>query len=615
MDLKDGTQLQKFWSAYDASWERLRPFRESRKHLIDEYVGSEYGPNREIASRRRTIVSGIFNTVDIISGTLVSDQPRVMATSDYRECKPFARRLQRATNNQIIEMDLETTLQKVVMDAMFSMGIVKVFFAPGNPVEMPNPEMPPEPSMFDPPEVMQAYREAQFAIEPNILIDAGKPFVQRISLDDFCFDMSAREWEEISFAAHTYRVTLNSVKSDGRFDPEVVKQLNAESKWASNTQNHDERASDISDNRDVDDIDDMVTLCDVYLPRENNGKGVWAVLPANQRGLPPLYVENWRGPEEGPFMGLTLSDVPDNIMPVSFVGNILPLHQAINSLMRKGIRQAKNQKTILGYRDNGNDAKKIVEADDMATVAMRDKDSTFVMRFNGVDNQTAGYAQLLSGEMNQQAGNPNAIGGLSSQTGTVGQDQMLQQAAGQRIAKMQKRVIAFTKKIVKSIGWMLWVDEVKRMPGQERVPGLSEPIDVSWTPEDREGDFMQYNINVDPYSMPYQSPEQKIAAISDRIQNFYLPALPLMQQQGMTLDFNAINELYAELLNIPQFRDIIISADVQPQEPPSGQPPQPNKPGSTTRNYVRQSSSNPAGQKAMQVQQMMASQPQAESMQ
>ena len=213
-----------------------------------------------------------------------------------------------------------------------------------------------------------------------------------------------------------------------------------------------------------------------------------------------------------------------------------------------------------------------------------------------------GATQVVKSQANEDAGNVNALGGIKASTGTVGQDQMLTQAASGRISKMQSRYVDFTAKIMKHIAWMLWVDEVKRMPGQEMIPGLSMPVDVSWTPEDREGDFMDYNFSVDPYSTVYRSPEQQIASINDRVQNLYLPAMPYLQQQGMSIDFQAINEAYAELLDIPLFKNIIISAEPPPEDPPSGRPPQPNTPTQTTRTYERRDTANPEsmGQMAMQ---------------
>jgi hypothetical protein len=98
---------------------------------------------------------------------------------------------------------------------------------------------------------------------------------------------------------------------------------------------------------------------------------------------------------------------------------------------------------------------------------------------------------------------------------------------------MQFRVIDGAKRVIRDLGHMLWNDKFKVMRGSMGVPGAERyTVDMTWTPEDREGDFLDYNFDIDLYSMPYQSPAQKVQAAMQIMTQLFMPCSRWASSRG-----------------------------------------------------------------------------------
>ena len=598
--------------AIRTSRKTLRPFCENRKKLIEEYVGSHWGDSDgDGDSKVREVLVNMLNlTANTYTFSLAAERPRVLITTAQDSLYRFSKTFQTAVNNHIAEIHIEESLRMIVLDAFFSVGIAKVFLAPSKPIEMPNPDMPTEPWEGAPQGVWDQYREAQAGgIEPNIWVDPGRPMLARVSLDDFIFDTRATSWEKIEFAVHEYRVPLEDVKGDMRFDDfkENVEKLKSSSKWDSD-QRH-EGADPVSEmtqaNVDHDETSPMVNLMDVWLPRE----GKWCVFSdAGEDGLLPLLIEKWDGPEGGPFHLLSFSDVPDNIMPSSPAQNLKGLHDLMNSIMRKQSRNSRDSKTVTAYRGDGQDAQQIQSAGNNEMIKVSDIDSVKEIHFAGVDQTDLAFFSNIDGTFSRMAGNLDAMAGLGPQSDTLGQDKLIHGAVSKREAKMQYHVVAFTANIMSDIGWMLWVDAVKEIPGQRHESGIDLPIDASWTPGEREGDYLQYNFKVEPYSMAYKSPTERMQSLTAFLRDLALPLREEIRAQGGSIDFKAIVEDYADMADMPRIKRWITFDDGYEPTTPEGNAP--GMPANTSREYVRKSVSTggtPDAQRVQNQQSLLAS--------
>lgn len=585
-----------------ASHLALKPFRENRRKAIENYVGSEWGEVTE--ERRQVLVNILALTARTYMMSLAAERPNVLVTANEMQLKPFAKKYQVGINNVLKEIQFEKTMRQIVLDAFFSIGIAKVYYADGNPVEVPNPAMPQEPGFGSSQQDWDDYNQIQELMAGTTWIDPGKPFVERISLDDYIYDTQARSFDRARFQAHEYRVPLSEVRKDDRFDKKAVKKLSSSSKWSGlSFGSHEEQTKDLIGNphMDHDEIEPMVTLIDLFLPFEQK----WAVLAADDSQA-PLFVDDWNGPENGPFHHLRFDEVPDNAMPLAPAQNLRLLHQLMNSMMRKQARQANRQKDITTYQGDDKDARQVQQANDGDTVRVNNPDSINVLKYGGVDQMNLAFYQVVDGIYNRMAGNLDAMAGLGPQSKTATQDQMINEAVSQSEARMQYSVVEFVAGVSSDIGQMMWADELLEVQGSYTEPGLTFPIDATWTPEMREGDFIQYGFDVEPYSMAYKAPTQRLASIGQAIQML----APAIQTGTVMINGAELANTAAELLNEPRIRDIIQMAP--PPDPMMGQEGQ-GGPGDTgPKKYIRENISTqgtPDSQRVQLAQQFSAGAP------
>ena len=81
----------------------------------------------------------------------------------------------------------------------------------------------------------------------------------------------------------------------------------------------------------------------------------------------------------GPFQPLVFSQLPDNFEPVSLMGNLWAIHETINSLIRKMIRQANRQKDVTVYAGPENDAIRARDTPDGGMCRVASPDSMTIM--------------------------------------------------------------------------------------------------------------------------------------------------------------------------------------------------------------------------------------------
>ena len=117
------------------------------------------------------------------------------------------------------------------------------------------------------------------------------------------------------------------------------------------------------------------------------------------------------------------------------------------------------------------------------------------------------------------------------------------------------------------------------IPGTDmKVPGSLKRI----------GQFIDYNFKIEPYSMSYNPPELKLQKLTNIVGQLS-PFLPLMQQQGINLNFTSLIKMYSEYSNLPELLEILEVADPMQSQSMSMERPVQN--ATTTRNYVRENRS------------------------
>ncbi|MFH1567914.1 MAG: hypothetical protein ABIL09_07920 [Gemmatimonadota bacterium] len=535
MDPKSDTHLQRLKKAVEYSRTRLAVFRKNRLEAIRQFVGEHYS---EDGAKDHVPINLLEMAVNIFLTNLVAKAPQVLVSTPHLQLKSMAADYELAMNYHIRKIKLVNTLQEATVDAMFSMGIVK-----------------------------SGLELLSFADQSDVLHEIGRPFSDSVDLDNWVHDTAATHWSRVSFAGDRYRVPLELAKASESYRKATREKLVATRKGDSE-ENGEERAEGITKGAtsDPDEYEDYVELWDLWLPRDN------LVLTIPAEGEPKvLRLVEWEGPRDGPYQTLSFETVPGNIMPLPPVALWRDLHELSNRIFNKIARQADRQKTVLGVRaGKEDDGKRVVDASDGEAISMDNPENAREFRFGGVDGPMMAFQLQLENLYNKHAGNLDVIGGLSPQAETLGQEELLTQASNKRIQAMQSRVHDFAVEVIKSQGWYLWHDPLISLPLSKRVPGTSIEVPVSFSPEERNGEFEDYNIDIQVYSMAERTPAQMLQMLQQIFTQFLVPFAPQLEAQGKMVDIGAVLQLVGKYANFPDLNEILV--DVNPQQLPGRGP-------------------------------------------
>jgi hypothetical protein len=497
-------------SAVDWSIQQLATPKQKRLDAIKQYVGNHYA---EKGSDKVVPTNFLELALTIYVQQLAAKAPAAHVTTQIERLKPWALSTELALNQLPDELKLSSTLRRCVIEALFSFAVVKIGLCSSG-------------------ELYQGH-------------DLGKPFVDLVSLDNYFCDMSAKSRAAIDFEGNDYWVTQAEAKAmfgknDIEADPFTITGPSGE-----------EKAEGISTDEGATLYQEKVWLRDVWLPREN------VVLTYGVTSKKIFRVVKWDGPEGGPYRMLGFSDVPDNLLPLPPVALWRDLHELGNTLFRKLGRQADAKKTVAAFSGGNNEdveaLRRAADGDGIRYTGQKPEQITV----GGIDNSTLAFYLQVRDLFSYFAGNIDALGGLSPSSDTLGQDQMVSEAANSRISYMRDCTTAFVSDIFKTLAWYIWTDPVRERKVYKKVKGLDLSLPVVWSAETREGDWLDYNFDIDAFSMRSDSPETKMQKIGLVIERYVTPMMPLLQAQGGSIDFKSLMSLISRLSNLPELLDII----------------------------------------------------------
>jgi hypothetical protein len=556
------TKRNAFFTEYKDSRTQLEAFRKNRYDLISDYCGDLYADTRGRGNRAKVVANMMNQTATIYTMALAATRPRVLVNTPHSQLKAFSRRFQLAINNLTKEIHLEETLQRCVLDAFFGVGIAKVYMADAGEIE----------------------------IESGEWIDPGKPFVEAISLDNFNFDMTASRWEDVAWAADEYVMDTDALMEYPGIDKDLVKRgAGMRSDYPQGRDGETAAREITQSDSNSKSYKNKIQVKDVYFP-EANKICTWIIDFESK----PLIERKWDGPEQGPYRILSLVDVPDNIMPSAPGSHLKHNYDLINLLLRKQHNQAVRQKDIPIYSGDGKDPQRLKRANDGEWTRVANVQDIDLLKMGGVDGGNMAFRLAMTDLADRMAGNMKLKAGLGPQSDTATQDQMLSSQVSAHEAKMQDRVTKFAGAICGDLGHLMYHDKMLEVPGEMAVPSGSDfMVDASWTPEMREGNFLQYNFDVEPYSMSYKSPGERADALIGVLTNVFGNQMVFesMMQQGGSLDVQEITEQLSELLDMPRLKDVIIFQTPANEERPgpAGDDGTPKMAANTTRTNIRKS--------------------------
>ena len=500
--------IAKLHESIEWSAQMLEKPRQERVAAIQDYCGSHYVKDSACPA---TPVNLIELAVTIYVRLLAARSPKCLVKTDVPSLRPFAADMEIALNQIPGEIGLSTTLRRAVVEALFSIGIVKVGIG---------------------------------ATNDNAKI-GDEPFVSIVQLDDYFCDMSARSWEEVQYEGNEY--------------------------WM--------------DTEQIRDLYGVSFDSDEYSGESQDGQVQARSLTVHEHGN-PLH--------ERVLLRLWFSDVPGNLMPLPPVAVWKDLHELENTLFRKLARQAVAKKTVSAFQ-GGND-------EDIARLKKASDGEGF--RYNGakpeqialggVDGGNLAFALQVRDIHSALAGNLDSLGGLSPQANTATQEKLISEASSVRIRAMSDATVDFAKAIFKRLAWYMWTDPVRERTIVKRASAAAPFLSVThkWTPETRDGDFLDYNLEIDVFSMQDDSPSTRMEKFLNVFERVILPMLPQLEAQGAFIDFHAVLDYVARNTNLSELSDFVVFSDAPADErQPAGGNPKPEyvstKAPVTRRTYER----------------------------
>ena len=526
--------------------------------MVRQFVGGSWS---EGGAPDRVPVNFLEMAVNIYRRQVAARAPRIMVRSKGSEHVAFADDLEIAVNLAIEDMRFDESMRRWVLEAMFGMGVMKVGLAPS-----------------DRKEVM------------GFTHDPGQPFADVVDFEDFVFDITAKRWDQVQFCGNRYALPMDCIKDYKMFPKKtVVKQ----EKTGTNEQG-DERISQLVDSEGgsfgTESYMDLVELWDIWLPYE----GIIATFQCSPEGgietREPLKIVDWEGPEGGPYHLLSFGDVPGQIMPLPPAALMIDLHDLGNRVFRKLGRQSDRQKTItLVASSNQDDGRRITAANDGDAISVDRPEATKEIRYGGVDQSSLAFFQQLRQLTSYFGGNLETLGGLNNATNTASQEQLVKSQATMRISDMQERATEAATRVIKSISYYMWTDPVRAYRIPKKIPGSDMSITSTLKPERREGEFLDYAIDIIPFSMQSRTPTERLQTAMQVMQTYILPLAPMLQQRGLVPDIESFLKMTAELSGAPEVLDLIkkVEQEEMMQGPPAGSGEPPSAPANTTRTNIR----------------------------
>lgn len=550
-------------------------YREERMRAVRLYAGDRYSMN---AAKKRRYVNFISLYCNIVGRNLFSANPRVaMGTFEMRQ-KAAVSAMEKWVNEEIVRMKFADTMKRIVLDALFSVGIGYCALA-----------TPSDAARFG------------WGLAP------GQAHFCRVDPDDWVFDTEANDLSEVDYMGHRVTVDLETVADDKRHNAKARNKLTPRMNGDYNREG-DERIGQIgrSLQGEQEGFKDKIDLWQFYLPKE---KRIILVtendISGLDHGVEPLDDAPWIGPDSGPYHVLAFQLVPGNPFPKGPIQDSVNLDESLNESYRKLVRQAADQKDVtVCQMQNTEDGKRIQDSKDRDVLPLNNPKDVSTLSMNGINEGQMLFMREVFERASLMAGNLITMGGLAPQAGTLGQEELLASQSNGQVASMQDTTAAFVERAFgkDGMGWFWWndPDKVMQTTYDLNVPGLEMNRKVTpWNSSDplslpRLGPIPQ--IRVDPFSMRYRTPQQRFQELNTVFKDIYRPLAQIFMQAGVVPDMNAAMVLIAKYLDNPDIQTVFTISEPPTEETGTGASHQRMMPTETERTYNRRSLGNSSAQ-------------------
>lgn len=548
-------KFDKLVEAVEWSTKQLDRPRLTRIGSLREFAGYHYGDDQE--ARTKVPVPMLKLAINVYGRTLAPRSPQALISTRHQGLKATAANLQLAVNQIPAEIQLAKTFRQIVTEALFSIGVARVGLHTTG--------------------IVRGY-------------PYGSPFVDCIPIDDYFVDMSAKHRGHIQFEGNDYWLTRDEMEEAGWSKKSLAKLRDDDLGETTIGERGNERAEAISvGGGSVVSYRKRYHLRDVWLPQDE------LLVTYLVKSKEKLNVIEWEGPDVGPYVVLGFDEVPGNLLPLPPASVWRDLHELSNALFRKLGRQADAQKTVLGFSEGDDeqirDFKAASDGDGIRYTGAKPER----LEAGGVDQKTLAMFLQSKDLFSYFAGNIDALGGLAPQTETLGQDRLLSEAASAHLRDMQSMTVDFARDVFRSLAFYEWNDPVKTRRLEKPIPGMGGmTISVDWNRKSKIGEFDQYDLDIDVYSLIDDSPALKLQRLGFIMQNYISPLAPEIERQGGTIEVQKILEMVGKLADFEEIREFVSFPGVAPSPADGHQAEAPRKTEHVSRR-VSQPGATPRG--------------------
>jgi hypothetical protein len=535
--------------------DRLRLFRSYRVMALRQYVGHYY--DRDHGSIGDEPLNLIFNAVSIIVPNLVSNFPKNVVTSRFLMYRGYAELLEMGLDYLDKEIDIKTTLRRWIVDAIFTMGIIKTGLATSKDI---------------------------ITFGDNEHIDNGQPYAEIVDFDDYILDPAARHIEEATFVGSRIRVPRQMLLDSGLYRNDYIERLPA-----ADMDPYDKRDSQAISQHEVtpneiNDLQDYVDVNEIWVPA---AKAIVTV-PSGQVTFDDyLRIDDYYGPDDGPFTYLTLTPpVPNNPLPIAPVGIWHDLHVMANKMAKKIMDQAERQKTVLGYkRAMADDAQELMDAGDGEAIAMDDPQGVQSFSWGGQEKSNESHLGQLSYYFSLMSGNTDQLGGMRTGASTATGQEILQQNSSVRVEDMRDLIYVGTTKVNRKLAWYLHTDPLIALPLIKRTPIPAQTVmtamgpvmvkppqvaeqQIILSPDVRQGEFLDFQFTIEAKSMSRMDPNdrlQKALLFCAKVLPSAASASQICAQMGVPFSFSKFMIRMAKELGLEWMDEVFYDPEFQMQ--------------------------------------------------
>jgi len=538
----------KFFARLERCVERsdaqLKQFRYQRMLNIEAYVGPDYSANSGNAKARP--LNMVYQQLESVIPYIVTQNPTADISTYEDMLHGFTYRLERVMEWLMDEIGLAQTFQRLFMDAMIGLGVLKCGHDAGR---------------------KRPFRRGTMAY---------RPYVCDVSLDNLVMDPDAMLRDECRFMGDKYPVDREWAQDTW---PQMADRIAAS--VDSDENKHARKLTQKGDHSEA--LYQQFRVIDIWLPAPNpigKNQAVIVTVPAEgpEGTMQPL--ESINSDDWGPYETLGLSPVPDNNMPLAPITALAALDELINAGGRKLQRQYEREKTILTAESAAEkDAKRVMNASDGSVVLVDNVDRIKEQTFGGANEKGYVFTQFLMEMFSRQGGNTNLLGGIATQSKTLGQDQILAENSSLRILSMKTKLYDVARRVMRRLAKNIMqdteIDVVLKPIISEDLRALVGGPAERFTAMGRDESMAHYEdfiFDIEPYSMEPEDPQKRIANLLLLVNQVILPTLQLSAMQGRMPNIPALVETVGKELRVREL-DAIYPPPGPPQMmPQAGQP-------------------------------------------